>query len=885
MLFPKSISKYFLIAICLAILMHGSQLLGQLPGVKELPEGLKNGINYIDENTVTLVLHDPAGIKNSVHVIGDFNDWEVNEAGLMNEALDGKHFWLTIGGLTPGVEYAFQYLIDQQLRIADPNSEKILDPDHDAELPASAYPDLKPYPHENTTGIVSVMQTGQTPYEWQVEDFVSPLISESITKLVMYELLIRDFVESRGILEVASKLDYLQNLGVSAIKLLPVSEFEGNEGMGFQTTFYFAMDKAYGTKNDLKTFIDECHNRNIAVIMDFMFDHASPLSPLVQMYWDPEAQENGQPSEYNPWFNQQPTHPNSQGPDFNHESQYTRQFVKDVITHWMEEYKLDGVSFSSSKGFTQTFSGDDIGMWNTYDQSRVNILIDYYEHTKSIKPEAILVLDHYANNDEEVVLSNHGFLIMGDFNAQFGQNTMGFESNHDFSWAFYTNRGYTFPHLIPFIESHKHERLMHLNLTYGNTGTTTLEAALKRMEAAAILYIALPGPKMVWQFGELGYDYSLFHCPDSTFSPLCSTSPKPVRWDYLDNKDRQRLFWTYASMIKFRAELEPYFYNHFSQDLSGMGKRMWISGPTTKMAISTNFATVPFNMNPGFPNSGTWYNFFTGESFEVTDPGGHTIYYNPGDYYVFVNTPVAPAYVNLNFEVKNAELNLVEDALVDLHGFYGIKTDAAGVAEFIVPSNTTIGYTVSKPGLPIVSGTVEIASADVSLVIVLQEEVVGPDTYSIQFNVTDINMEPIDDAVITFDENTNIAGAYTFDEVEAGTYAYTVSRDGYLTIEVPEFEVTQDQIIEITMLVDNTSTAAHALKEIKLFPNPAGNLVFIDSPVEIKRLEIADITGKVLFSSENVQNEIRVSGLISGIYFVRLFSQEFVSVKKLWVVN
>lgn len=885
MTFLKSTKSIIGLAVCVAIILPINHLSAQSAAAKEMPEGLRNGINFIDDQTVTFVLHDPPGEKNTAHLIGDFNNWTANEAGLMNQTPDGKHFWLTIGGLIPQTEYAFQYLIDEEIRIADPYSEKILDPVFDVEIPETTYPGLKPYPTGLTSGIVGVFQTGQPEYEWQISDFVSPVINESITKLVMYELLIRDFVEGRNIIEVTNKLDYLQNLGVNAIKLLPATEFEGNESWGFQPTFYFATDKAYGTRNDLKAFIDSSHVRGIAVFMDFGFDHASPQSPLVQMYWDQGDGESGSPSESNPWFNQQPLHPGSQGPDFNHESPYTRQFVKDVLSYWMEEFKLDGICFRNSKGFTQTFSGDDLGMWNTFDISRILILIDYFNHAKSVNPNAALILDHNAFNDEDVVLANHGFLMLGNMNPQFAQNTMGASSNHDFSWAFYANRGFTFPHLVPFKESYNNERLMYMNLTYGNTGTNTLEPALKRMAAATIMYLGIPGPKMIWQFEELGYDYSLYYCPDGSISPNCITSPKPVRWDYLNNKDRQRLYWTYASMIKLRTEMEPYLYNHFSQDLSGMGKRMWINGPSMKMVISANFSTQGFHMQPGFQNTGTWYNFFTGESFLVNDMGGHTIFYNPGDYYVFVNVPVDPAFVNLDFEVKDEEQNLVENALVELTGYYAINSDALGSAGFIVPSNITINYSVTKPGFPGVSGSAEITTEDVFISVVLQEEVVEPDTYTIQFEVKNQDLTPIEDAVITFGQTTNAPGDYAFFDVEEDTYSYSVSCDGYLTVEVPEFEVTQDQTIEVILAVDNTSVSEQLLKKIRLYPNPAFDIVFIDSPVEIKRLEISDITGKILFSSESVQNEISVSGLINGIYFVRLFTEEVVGVKKLWVVK
>ena len=62
------------------------------------------------------------------------------------------------------------------------------------------------------------------------------------------------------------KLDYLERLGITAIELMPVQEFEGNDSWGYNPTFYFALDKAYGTSEMYKRFIDECHKRGIAVL-------------------------------------------------------------------------------------------------------------------------------------------------------------------------------------------------------------------------------------------------------------------------------------------------------------------------------------------------------------------------------------------------------------------------------------------------------------------------------------------------------------------------------------------------------------------------------------------------------------------------------------------
>ena len=69
-------------------------------------------------------------------------------------------------------------------------------------------------------------------------------------------------------------------------------------GWGYNPSYYFAPDKYYGTKDDLKKLIDECHKRNIAVIMDMVLNHAYDQCPFVQLYFD-----GSNPTAENPWFN------------------------------------------------------------------------------------------------------------------------------------------------------------------------------------------------------------------------------------------------------------------------------------------------------------------------------------------------------------------------------------------------------------------------------------------------------------------------------------------------------------------------------------------------------------------------------------------------------
>nr|MDA3860197.1 alpha-amylase family glycosyl hydrolase [Melioribacteraceae bacterium] len=245
--------------------------------IENLPDGIVDGINYIDNSTVTLAFFAPK--KDFIYVIGDFNDWAPKSEYMMKITPDHSTFWITLTGLSPNVEYAFQYLVDGTLALADPYTEKILESEDD-QIDNVTYPSLKDYPKGKTDGSVSIIEINKEMYQWTATEYQRP----DRQKAVIYELLIRDFLHSHNYQTLIDTLDYLENLGINAIELMPVNEFEYNSSWGYNPSFYFAPDKYYGTENALKQFIDEAHKRNIAVLMDVVYNHTFGRSPFVRLY-------------------------------------------------------------------------------------------------------------------------------------------------------------------------------------------------------------------------------------------------------------------------------------------------------------------------------------------------------------------------------------------------------------------------------------------------------------------------------------------------------------------------------------------------------------------------------------------------------------------------
>ncbi|MDX1830379.1 MAG: alpha-amylase family glycosyl hydrolase, partial [Lutibacter sp.] len=596
------------------------------------PTGLKYGANINPDNTVTFLLQAP--LKNDVFLLGDFNNWTLDSNYQM--AKDGDDFWITLSGLDINTEYAYQYLIDYNIKVADPYSTKILDPNNDQYIPTTTYPNLKAYPTNLTTGIVSTFLINDPTYTWQTTNFVKP----NEHNLIVYELLLRDFTvvntNDIGDLKTAlTKLDYLKSLGINAIELMPVSEFEGNDSWGYNPSFHGALDKAYGTKNDLKQFVDECHSRGIAVILDVVYNHAFGQSPLVQMYWDSSINK---PAANSPYFNQDATHPYSVGYDFNHESTYTKTYVKQTLEHWVNEFKVDGFRFDLSKGFTQTVNTD-VGAWGNYDASRIAILEDYANDIwTNTSNDEYLILEHFADNSEETELANYGFMLWGNSNYSYGQNTMGYPSGADISWMSYLNRGWNNPNVVGYMESHDEERLMYKNLTSGNSSgnydVKNLNTALAREELAGMFFFTIPGPKMIWQFGELGYDFSINTCTDGTVSNDCRLSRKPIHWEYFDDTNRKQIYNTWATLMAFKKQQPVFNSTDFSLNVSGLVKSITLKDPSMDVVLVGNFDVTTKTIAPQFTQTGVWYEYFTGQEKTVTDVN-ESLTLAPGEYKLY----------------------------------------------------------------------------------------------------------------------------------------------------------------------------------------------------------------------------------------------------------
>ncbi|TAG52603.1 MAG: alpha-amylase [Oscillatoriales cyanobacterium] len=265
-------------------------------------------------------------------LVGSFSNWEE-----IPMAKDEEGYFRTRVELEDGV-YQYKFRVqskswfleaDQWVDVVDPCATDIDDPTQNGAIRI-----------KDGDRIVDT-------YVWQHDDKPLPADRE----LVIYEMHVADFSGgeadplARGKYEhVVEKLDYLVELGVNAIELMPLKEYPGDYSWGYNPRYFFAAESSYGTTEQLKNLIDECHGRGIRVIIDGIYNHSESSSPLTQI-------------DHDYWYHHAPRDPdNNWGPEFNYEfydenlgTYPARKFIGDTVRYWIQEYHLDGIRFDAAR--------------------------------------------------------------------------------------------------------------------------------------------------------------------------------------------------------------------------------------------------------------------------------------------------------------------------------------------------------------------------------------------------------------------------------------------------------------------------------------------------------------------------------------------------------
>jgi len=626
--------KLFVCLVALCALVWSAQaanwndVAGLTPTEKARPEGVSNGIYYgADGTSVTLCTYAASKTQSAkrVFLLGDMTEWKLK--GEYQLFKDGNYFWITLTGLEAGKEYRFQYAVERadgvKKQISDLYSEKVLHPDDQYE-PKKVDPDLLAYP-AGGDGYVTVIQPGKPKFEWS--DATLNFKRPNKNNLVIYELWIYDYTEGRTLNGLTKRLDYIQNLGVNAIELMPICEFDGNYNWGYSPNHYFAPDKAYGTETMYKTFIDECHKRGIAVIIDMVFNHATGLNPMNKLY------PYGSDLANNPWFNVSAPHSDNVYEDWNHGFGPAHEMFIRAFQYWLTEYKVDGFRLDLSHGLCSNQANTSVGN-----------LKDYYDKgVKAVSPDAYMICEHWGSNmgTERPQLINYGMQCWANTTNAYCQTAMGWLKDGD-GFGDANKDGY-----VSYCESHDEERMQYKCKQWGNgTVKTDTKVRLARVPENVAFNVLLNGSHMVWMWEEIGYDFSinsdLEHPNDYNESYRCNKKPRPEIRNYFSNEARVAAFTQCAQVITLRTQLMPDVFEGNPTSVSiGSGKALRTITWGSDVFVAANFAASG-TQNVTLP-SGTWYDYLEGAS-----PASSSYTLQPGELKVFTSRPVkAPTFTNI----------------------------------------------------------------------------------------------------------------------------------------------------------------------------------------------------------------------------------------------
>ena len=509
------------------------------------------------DGSVTFCLAAPG--KNSVILVPSWDDFAIRDANVMAHCdyQGNRYFWVTVKGLDPHQYYTYYYLVDGNIKVADPYARLVLDNYSDKFIDATVWPDMPKYPYDKFDDTMLAVYRGDMDTDYNFSDFTIP----DHHNLMIYELLIRDFTGDEGksngngtLRKAIEKIPYLVDLGINAVELMPVMEFNGNNSWGYNTNFYFAPDKAYGSPRDLKDFVEICHRNGIAVILDIVFNQSDGLHPWYRMY----------PVESNPFYNATAPHDYSVLNDWKQDNPLVEQQWNDALRYWMTAYNVDGFRFDLVKGL-----GDN----NSYgagteakNDSRINRMKRLHRVITSVKPNGIHINEDLAGEAEETELGQDGQLQWGKFTYNFTQYCMGYAEEGGARLSqLYRDNGRPAGSFIAYAESHDEERVAYSMSRYAVSSLKSTTPTCRRLGQLAAQLLLAPGPKMIWQFGELGANQTTKNSSGN------NTDPKRVIWNNLNNVNYAGLHDTYRALFALRQDNPELFGPSAEYSFTGLG--------------------------------------------------------------------------------------------------------------------------------------------------------------------------------------------------------------------------------------------------------------------------------------------------------------------------
>ncbi|UBF26504.1 DUF3459 domain-containing protein [Kovacikia minuta CCNUW1] len=516
-------------------------------------------------------------------LVGSFSDWQ---AVPMQKGEDG-YFRVTLD-LEDGI---YQYKLRVQSR------SWFLKPDEWVEIndPYMTEMDLA---SENGIVHVKAGQQIRDTYVWKHDDKPLPANAE----LVMYELHIADFVggeaeEPDKFARAIEKLDYLVELGVNAIELMPITEYAGNYRWGYMVRYYFAPESSYGSPEDLKRLIDECHARGIRVVIDAIYNHTDDQSPLLLIdrdYWYyHDRHYPGDDANY--W-----------GPEFNYEVYDEKldirpawKFIAEVTCYWIQEYHIDGIRYDA----VRQLANYDFFRWLIQEANQVVGKKPFYHIAEHIPDTSDIVLPD--GPFEGCWHESFHYLLRGALLAE----PIEFRDLRTAIAA--QQQGYPqTSSVINYVATHDQE---HLLVELGDRGIFG-QPALQRVKLAVTLQMTAPGIPLLWMGDEFG---------QNTHKTQTVSEPNPLDWSLLKQDWNRDLFQFYQHLIALRKQTpalltENIEFFHENQESQVLVYTRW-NDTGSRVVVIANLSDEPM---PGytlsnFPCNGIWHEWVKSTDVEI----------------------------------------------------------------------------------------------------------------------------------------------------------------------------------------------------------------------------------------------------------------------------
>jgi maltooligosyltrehalose trehalohydrolase len=188
---------------------------------------------------------------------------------------------------------------------------------------------------------------------WRDDAWKGMLLAE----MIMYEIHVGTFTEDGTFDAAIKRLDDLKELGINAIEIMPVAQFPGERNWGYDGVYPFAVQGSYGGPDGLKRFVDACHRKGVAVILDVVYNHLGPEGNYLR--------------DFGPYFTDRYKTPwgeaiNFDGPFSNEVRNY---FISNAL-HWFEIYHMDALRLDAIHGI--------------YDMSAKHFLLELSQSVKDL---------------------------------------------------------------------------------------------------------------------------------------------------------------------------------------------------------------------------------------------------------------------------------------------------------------------------------------------------------------------------------------------------------------------------------------------------------------------------------------------------------------------